>query len=142
MIVTCLYSHLLERAGQRCYSEADVQPCVVDRNGDEITVDTSHPAYPATKKFGTGSHLKALLGRIGINAKEGCSCDKRACIMDANGPAWCLENLPQIVGWLRDEAKARRLPFHDGAAGQLVKYAVRQAQKAEKQAFQRGSAGT
>lgn len=142
MIVQCLYSHLIERAAERCWSEAEVQPCITARDGDNITVDTLHPSYPASRKNGTGSILKSLLKKIGIQATEGCSCDKRACLMDANGPDWCLQNLEQIVGWLRDEASTRGLPFHDGAAGQLVKYAAWQARKAEKQAFQQRPAGT
>jgi hypothetical protein len=141
-MIHCQYPHLIQRAAERCWSEQDVQGCVVHRNGEAIVVDPSHPAYPAKRKHGVGSHLKALLSRIGIKASEGCSCDKRACIMDANGPDWALANIQVVVGWLRDEAKARGLPFHDLAAAQLVKYAVRQARKTEKTAFHGPAAGT
>lgn len=142
MIVHCRYPDLMQRAAERCWLEADVQDCILNRNGEAIAVDTSHPAYPAGRKNGAGTQLKALLSRIGIRASEGCSCDKRACIMDANGPEWVLANIQVVVGWLREEAKSRRLPFNDLAAAQLVKYAVRQARKTEKTAFHPGPAGT
>jgi hypothetical protein len=44
-----------------------------------------------------------------------------------------------LVGWLREEAEKRRLPFFDVAGRQLVKYAI---SRSEKKAFQSKGVGT
>ena len=90
-----------------------------------------------TKEIGTphpegsvGTELKALLSRIGIVATPNCSCNKRAAIMDASGPAWCAENIETIVGWLREEAAKRGLPFFDTVARALIRTAIFRARRA------------
>lgn len=80
------------------------------------------PAPPA----GPGTELKRLLARIGIT-KGSCACNAHAAEMDAKGADWCIENIDTIVGWLREEAEKRRLPFADFAARLLVRRAVRKA---------------
>ena len=42
-------------------------------------------------------------------------------------PGWCAENLDTIVGWLREQATERGLPFIDAAGRMLVKRAIRNA---------------
>jgi hypothetical protein len=51
--------------------------------------------------------------------------------MDANGCDWCEANIEEIVGWLRESAAQRGLPFLDVAARLLVKRAIHNARKAE-----------
>jgi hypothetical protein len=143
-LITCELRHLQERAHQRGYRFEEVQACVAQWRGAQIVVDTGHPAYPAKPKkkpesSGPGTELKKLLGRIGITATPTCSCNKKAAIMDFHGPKWCRENLEMLVGWLREEAEKRRLPFFDVAGRQLVKYAI---SRAEKKAFQSKGVGT
>ena len=36
----------LQRVAQRGYTLDEVRPCIVAQDGDTITVDESHPAYP------------------------------------------------------------------------------------------------
>ena len=103
---------------------------------------------------GPGIELKRLLAKVGIVAKPKCKCMTRAAEMDRNGPDWCESNLDKIVGWLREEYKARhkvyakrlaaheadaaqpkpeplsvwmRLPFSETAARQIVRLAIRRA---------------
>jgi len=47
--------------------------------------------------------------------------------MDIQGPDWCQEHLEEIVGWLREEATNRKLPFMDSAARILIKKAIKNA---------------
>jgi hypothetical protein len=69
---------------------------------------------------GPGTELKKLLRRwLGIVATPDCPCNQHAEEMDRRGCDWCANNLDTIVGWLRDEAARRKLPFVD-AAGRLV----------------------
>jgi hypothetical protein len=40
------------RCYQRGYTLDEVRPCIVSENGDQITVDVDHPAYPRATKPG------------------------------------------------------------------------------------------
>jgi hypothetical protein len=76
-----------------------------------------------------GSELKLLLKLFGIVATSGCSCTSRAAKMDAMGCDWCEQNLDEIVGWLREEATKRRLPFVNVAGRILVRRAIANARR-------------
>ena len=77
-----------------------------------------------------GTALKSLLAGIGIQASPGCACNRRANEMDQRGCNWCEENIDTIVGWLREEAEKRGLPFLDVAGRLLVRRAIRNARRA------------
>jgi hypothetical protein len=51
-MITCLRSHLAARCRQRGYTLDEVRPCIVSEDGERITVDETHPAYPRTAKPG------------------------------------------------------------------------------------------
>lgn len=88
--------------------------------------------YQNIKKLpgdGPGTQLKKLLSKIGIKASPNCSCNKRAALMDTNGIEWCENNIDTIVGWLKEEANKRKLPFIDIAGRILVKKAISNAKK-------------
>jgi hypothetical protein len=51
-MITCLRSHLGTRCRQRGYTLDEVRPCIVSEDGERITVDETHPAYPRTPKPG------------------------------------------------------------------------------------------
>lgn len=126
---------------ERGYTLDEVRGCIVSEDADQITVDESHPAYPRERKAGyqplglepqgPGTELKAILKKVGIEAKPGCACNKRAAYMDKMGPDWCEENMDQIVGWLKEEHERQKiaLPFIDVAARMVVKRAIRNARK-------------
>jgi hypothetical protein len=85
---------------------------------------------PGAPDRGPGTELKKLLATIGITATPNCSCNARARAMDANGCEWCESNMDTIVGWLREEAAKRGLPFLDAAGRLLVRRAIKNARKA------------
>lgn len=81
-----------------------------------------------------GAELKRLLSGwpFRITATPTCSCNSRAAIMDANEarePGWCEAHIDEIVGWLREEATKRGLPFLDAAGRMLVRRAIRNARR-------------
>jgi hypothetical protein len=76
---------------------------------------------------GAGTELKKLLKYLGIVPDTYCKCVKRARAMDKRGAQWCAENVEQIVGWLREEATRRKLPFVEFLARRLVQHAIRRA---------------
>jgi hypothetical protein len=147
-MITCHRAHLAARCRQRGYTLDEVRACIVSEDGDTITVDETHSSYPRAPKpgltktrrqppappSGPGTELKKLLKRVGITASPTCSCNARARKMDeeeAKEPGWCEAHLDEIVGWLREEASKRGLPFLDAAGRVLVKRAISNARKAE-----------
>lgn len=137
---------------ERGYDMNAVSACIVSRDGDMIVVDEKHASYPSAKdsknsavfkdvpgrpfattlNSGPGTELKSLLSRIGIASTPTCSCNARAHIMDAkesSEPGWCERNINLIVGWLREEAEKRGLPFIDAAGRLLVRRAIANAKR-------------
>ena len=136
------------RCLQRGYTFEEVRACIVSEDGDQITVDVDHPAYPREAKpgfvrpkamartppptHGPGVELKKLLLLVGIVATPNCACNARARMMDeyeARKPGWCLEHIEEIVGWLREEATKRGLPFIATLAKLMVRRAIHNARK-------------
>lgn len=99
--------------------------CSCHRNCDGL-----QPETPAQPTHGPGTELKKILARAGIVATDSCPCNARAAEMDANGCEWVEANLSTVVGWLREQATARGLPFLDMAGRALVRVAVRNARRA------------
>jgi hypothetical protein len=142
-------SVFLELAQARQYTPESIQDCIVQRIDDHLIVDRDHPAYPRALEsqavapsgalqppaptHGPGTELKKLLKKIGITATPNCSCNARARRMDeeeAKEPGWCEAHLDEIVGWLREEATKRGLPFVDMAGRVLVRRAIKNAKRA------------
>jgi hypothetical protein len=88
--------------------------------------------YGVDDPTGTGTFLSSMLEKIGIKASPNCACKTRAKIMNCRGPDWCEENIDKIVGWLREEATKRKLPFIDFAGKLLIKRAIGLARAAKK----------
>ena len=118
------------------YTEAECEPG--ESHADCFRRHLSRPAVLPTvtpgaesddAPKGPGWHLKKLLRSFGIVATANCSCNARARTMDANGCDWCEANLDEIVGWLREEAAKRGLPFIDVAGRVLVRRAIANARK-------------
>jgi hypothetical protein len=147
-MIKCHHLHLRSKCLERGYTVNEAMPCVVEQNGDEWTIDVDHPAYPREPKpgfvlpqpepappsHGPGTEVKALLAKIGITASPDCKCNSRAALMDkmeAEQPGWCEANIDEIVGWLRESAEERGLPFLDVAGRMLVRRAIANARKAE-----------
>lgn len=149
-MITCHRLHLAARCRERGYTLDEVRACIVSEDGDQVTVDETHSSYPREPKpgfvppkhaaksvtqrppaptHGPGTELKALLKTIGITATPNCSCNARARKMDERGCDWCEENVDEIVGWLREEATKRKLPFLDVAGKILVRKAIKNARR-------------
>jgi hypothetical protein len=145
-MITGFRNAFLARCAQRGYTLAEVRACIVSEDGDQITVDETHAAYPAKPKpgaslqkklvavgipptSGPGTELKALLATIGIVASPTCKCNKMARQMDQWGPDESLAHMEEIVDVMEETAKARKLPFLRAGAKQLVRLAVWRARK-------------
>jgi hypothetical protein len=145
-MITCDFKYLGDRCAERGYTLDEVMPCVIAQNGDEWTIDVEHPAFPRHPKpgfippqpepsHGPGTELKALLAGwpFYIVSSPTCKCNARARYMDEKGCDWCEspEGMAEIMGFLREAAEERGLPFVDMAGRMLVRRAIANARKAE-----------
>ena len=150
-MITCRLSHLEARCQERGYTLDEVRPCIVREDGDSITVDETHPAYPRSRPglggmmaavapapghpCKCGTELKSLLKDwLGIKASPTCSCSSMARRMDSLGPDWCEgEGMASILDVMRVEHAKRWsagktvLPWTDAGARQLVLLACRRS---------------
>ena len=118
------------------HNDAQYGMTVLSRFAKDRPKDETKP-WPKTdadgKPCGCGTHLKALLKKIGIVATENCSCNHRAKIMDQQGIAWCKDNIETILDWLNEEATKRELGglFFRPAVKLMVQRAIAKAEKDE-----------
>lgn len=82
-MITCQLRHLLARCRERGYTLDEVRPCIISEDGDTITIDETHPAYPRAKP-GLGDMVAAGLSAIGVTKERvsaavggDCGCHKR-----------------------------------------------------------------
>jgi len=106
------------------------------------SVEKSHQAGPEPQRStddsgtfcggGPGTELSKLLKRIGIEPTPTCQCRAKAAQMDAWGPDECAkpERIEEVVAVMREEAKARGLPFLDAVGRLLVRRAIKNARRA------------
>lgn len=80
---------------------------------------------------GPGTELSRLLNRIGIKPTPTCQCRAKAAQMDQWGCDECSrpERIDEVVAVMREEAKARGLPFIDAAGRMLVRRAIANARR-------------
>ena len=58
-MIACHLHHLEQRCRERGYTLDEVRPCIVAEDGESITVDELHAAYPRERKAGP-----SLLSRV------------------------------------------------------------------------------
>jgi hypothetical protein len=82
-MIRCHLRHLEARCRQRGYTLDEVRDCIASQDGDQITVDETHPAYPRAKP-GLGDMVAAGLAAVGITKErvskaigKPCGCAKR-----------------------------------------------------------------
>ena len=88
--------------------------------------------FPRTMEedpHGPGTVLSSMIKSLGIHMSDSCSCRRHALAMNEQGNDWCANNVDTIVGWLREEAKRRGLPFVDMIGKVMVNRAVKKSRK-------------
>ena len=68
-------------ARERGYPLDDAMACIVNRDGDTITVDTDHPAYPRDRNPSPAEQAiinRRLDATIGQTMEHGCGCSPPA----------------------------------------------------------------
>jgi len=126
MNISCVFDAVgvCVSCGRQTSCVSCLRQCEVPQ-GDGVIIEPPH-----SPTHGPGTELKKLLAMIGITSAPDCACRAHAAEMDRReqeAPGWCAANLDTIVGWLREQATARGLPFIDMAGKILVKRAIRNA---------------
>jgi hypothetical protein len=121
MNVTGHRKYFEARCQERGIPIEEAMACVVAQDGDQWTIDTSHPSYPTG---GAGEKLEQLLKWLLVRPGGDCKCQERARTMDLHGPQWVRENREVVCGWLRDAARKRHIPFFAPIAYTLIDKAV------------------
>ena len=90
-MIRCKLRHLQARCRERGYTLDQVRACIVHEDGERITVDETHPAYPH-KRRGLGDLVAAGLAAVGITkervskiAGKPCGCAKRQQVLNELG---------------------------------------------------------
>lgn len=87
------------------------------------------PRTIAEDPHGPGTILSQMIKSVGIQMTENCSCRRHALEMNKQGNDWCEKNIDLVVGWLREEAKKRKLPFIDAIGKLIVGRAIKKSRK-------------
>jgi hypothetical protein len=121
------------QCGTLLHQEATKRNCKTSGSALTVSVDFSAASQRSALASGPGTELSKLLKRFGVEPTPTCACRAKANEMDAWGCDECSkpERIEEVVGVMREEAKARGLPFLDVAARLLVKRAIHNARKAE-----------
>lgn len=82
-----------------------------------------------TPPCGPGCQLSRLLAWWGVGKAPGCRCAAHAAQMDAWGVDVCQQHLTTILGWLREEAGSRGLPWLDAVGRLFVQRAIDAARR-------------
>lgn len=99
--------------------------------GDDIATKL-RSLFPKTMEespHSPGTVLSKMIKTIGIGMTDSCACKRHALEMNEKGNDWCEQNIDTIVGWLRDEAKRRNLPFIDAIGKLMVNRAIKKSRK-------------
>lgn len=76
-----------------------------------------------------GTVLSKMIKTLGIKMTDSCSCRRHALEMNDKGNDWCEQNMDTVVGWLREEANRRKLPFIDAIGKLMVGRAIKKSRK-------------
>lgn len=94
-----------------------------DTGPESVTVELQ------VEDSGVGTELSRLLEAFGIKEIPGCKCKERAKIMNSHTVEWNEENAAVIVGWMKEEASRRNLPFNKLMATLALKQAIKNTRK-------------
>ena len=95
----------------------------------EVFLQAHMPRTLDSDPNGPGTILSGMLEAVGIKSAPNCSCKQRAVRMNTMGNDWCEENMSEILDWLSEEAKKRRLPFIKTAAKLIVQRAIKKSRR-------------
>ena len=139
-MITGHKKYLIARCRERGYTLNQVMPCVVSQDGDMWTVDETHKAYPHPRQNKPLERGHAQVRNLKSCSRSGSALKSESKLLmqrkstkmdeeEHREPGWCEKHIDEIVGWLREEATRRKLPFVNTAGKILVRRAIKNAKK-------------
>lgn len=113
------------------WTQAQAEAKLLQELGDN-PVAKLQSLFPRTMEQdpnGPGTVLAKMIKSLGIVMSDSCSCRRHAIEMNTQGNDWCENNVDTIVGWLREEAKKRGLPFVDLVGKLMVTRSIKKSRK-------------
>ena len=110
-------------------------------NGEPISEDLrqkykdSWTFAPSQHQSGVGTELSRIFSWFWFQADAGCNCKHYANEMNKNGIEWCKNNLPTIMGWVKEGAAKQGIDFgkiQETGAKMAILLAIKRATEAEK----------
>lgn len=98
-------------------------------NNPSLVLRSLFPRTMEEDPNGPGTQLSKMIKSLGIHMSDSCSCRRHALTMNEKGNDWCEQNIDTVVGWLREEAKRRGLPFVDMVGKVMVNRAIKKSRK-------------
>jgi hypothetical protein len=113
------------------WTRKEVEDKLLEILGDNpaVTLRTFFPKTLEESPNHSGTVLAKMIKSVGIFMTDSCSCRKHALEMNEKGNDWCEQNIDTIVGWLREEATKRKLPFVDAIGKLMVNRAIKKSRK-------------
>lgn len=96
-MIRCQRHHLEARCRSGGRTLDDVLACIVAEDGDTLTVDERHPAYPRAR-LGLGDMVAAGLSAVGVTKERVSAAIGRPC------------NCPELQAWLNRVGEHLGLP--------------------------------
>lgn len=117
------------------YNRSTLAKLIYDQLKDDIATKlrSKFPKTLEENPNGPGTILTNMISSLGIKSTPNCSCRRHAIEMNEKGPDWCEENLPTILGWLKEESAKRNLPYIESVASLVVKRAIKTSRRLSKQ---------
>lgn len=66
-----------QRLIQRGATWESAAACIISDDGEMVTVDVDHPAYPRAPDQGLGDTVSPWLAKLGVRPRQECGCKKR-----------------------------------------------------------------
>lgn len=98
----------------------------------ENTAQKLREKFPKTLEEdpnGPGTILTNMISTMGIKSTPNCSCRRHAIEMNEKGADWCENNMPTILGWLKEESAKRHLPYIESVASLIVSRAIKTSRR-------------
>lgn len=113
------------------WTQAQAEERLLSKLGPDpqSTLQSLFPRTMEQDPNGPGTVLAKMIKSLGIVMSDSCSCRRHAIEMNTKGNDWCSANVDTVVGWLREEATRRGLPFVDMVGRLMVTRAIKKSRK-------------
>jgi hypothetical protein len=128
-MVTLYKDAAYDEAGNWTEEQAEARLLEILGSEPAVYLRKLFPVTMEENPNGPGTILSKMIKTLGIVMSDSCSCRRHAIEMNTKGNDWCEKNIDTVVGWLREEADKRGLPFVDIIGRLMVNRAVKKSRK-------------